>query len=120
MTDITAEQVTGSHTLYDLAADMRLEAKLWKARAVRRVLEHGAAQIEAAARMSLHESPAYADGWIEAGSRYLDAHVCHRRFIEALGPLSQRGRRSLITLDCRGGAHAACPVCDCQCHRRAV
>lgn len=114
---ITEEQVHRSSELFTLADDTRAEAKLWKSPHLAQCLEAAARQLEAAARIALHADDAtYGDAWVQAGRRYLDGHVTHRRFIEALGPLGKRTRRPILSLDCRDGVHHACPVCDCRCH----
>ena len=112
-----SDQIRDAVELYALADNIRNEADCWHERHIRRALKRAAKQLDEAARETLHQPHIYAEAWLDAGARYLDAHVLHRRFLEALSPLGRRVRRPLVTLECRDGSHGSCFVCDCQCHR---
>lgn len=116
MTFVT-DQIRDAVELYALADNMRAEADLWHDKHLRRALQRAAAQVDHAGREALHQPHIYAEAWLDAGNRYLAAHVLHRRFLEALSPLGRRVRRPVLTLECRDGDHASCPVCDCKHHR---
>lgn len=117
MSTLITESIQDAEQLYRLVDDIRDEAMCWRDKHIRRALHRAAAQLEAAARAALHQPPIFAEAWQEAATRYLAAHVLHRRFLETLSPLGVRTRRPVVTLDCRDGVHGACAVCDCPCHR---
>lgn len=81
---ITAEQVSGSHRLFNLSDRVREERDKWVNTAIRNELERIARQLEEAARAALYQSDIWAEAWLEAGSTFLNLYVGRRKLIEHL------------------------------------
>lgn len=120
MTTATSENVAASRRLFVLADSLRAERDNWRGRGVRRNLERAARQMEAAARETLSLGQPFAEAWETAGALYRDVHVAHRRAIVASGGFTpyRKRLRPVLSLDCLGGIHGGCALCDCRCHDR--
>lgn len=81
---ITAEQVSGAHTLFNLADRVREERDKWSDTTIRNELERIARQLEHAARDALAQSDIWAEAWVEAGSKFLNLYIGRRKLIEHL------------------------------------
>lgn len=79
---ITADQLTGSRRLYQLAEEARIERHQWRDRHIREELAWVAAQLSEAARLSLTADENWADAWAEAGVITIRKYAGMRRLID--------------------------------------